>query len=475
MYSIAFLIPITSNGKEWSNIFESYLFKVTLPSIIRNYKKGLKFKIYIGIDDDESVYTVDNLNSLFVSLYKKHSYLTHDITVFGNVEKGFLTRMWNILALKAYNLNVHDYYLQMGDDINYLDNNFLVKSIVTMRRHNDFGVTGPTNINGAKDIITQAFVSNKHFKMYGKLYLEDVKNWHSDNWLNDIYKPLYNYRLLDSKCLNIGGMPRYDYISASGVIKEYVERDKEFISNYIETNPEILKQKPILIIGNGKSAGQIDWDWCRNNRDKFDTFGINSAYKMYEKLNFYPTYYANLDNVVIKSHSDKLQELLDTKLIRKCFYLSNVEFIENETYYKLHKVGKPWQGLSNSNLAFNTWANTGSDCVQLALMLGYKEIYIIGVDGYVEKIDEARLTNNRTLVIEETPKDNPNYWFAEYQEKGDEYNIPNASRWHKPGWDYSNAVCDKLGVKYFNLSTTRDYITTIPFMNYDEFVARIEE
>ena len=230
-----------------------------------------------------------------------------------------------------------------------------------------------------------------------------------------------------------------------------------------------MSKNPILIIGNGKSAGQIDWEWLKSKKDKLDTFGINSAYKTYEKLDFYPTYYANLDNVVIKSHKDKLQDLLDKKKLKSVFYLSNVTFRENETYCKINKVGHPWKGISKNTNEFHTWANTGSDCVQLAIMLGYKEIYIIGVDGYVEKINEASLTNNRTLVMKETPKDNPNYWFAEYQEKGDEFNIPNANMWHVPGWDYSSKVCKALKIKYYNLSTTKNYITSIPFMKYKKF------
>jgi len=232
--------------------------------------------------------------------------------------------------------------------------------------------------------------------------------------------------------------------------------------------------KPILIIGSGKSSSQIDWDWLNNNKDKIDTFAMNSSYKIFQKLNFYPTYYANLDNVVIVSHKEKLQALLDMKKIKKCYYLDNVKFKENETYCKVSKKQPPWDGVSKNISNFHTWANTGSDCVQLAIMMGYKEIYIIGVDGYVEKIKEARYTSNNTLVIKKTPKDNPNYWFPEYQEKGDSYNIPNATMWHKPGWDYSSKICKSLNIKYYNLSMNKNYITTIPFISYDKFKKRIE-
>jgi len=231
---------------------------------------------------------------------------------------------------------------------------------------------------------------------------------------------------------------------------------------------------PVLIIGNGKSAAQIDWKWLKSKKASLDTFGINSAYKMYSKLDFYPTYYANLDNVVIVNHRDRIQKLLDLKKIKRCFLLSNAKFKENDTYRKICKSGRAWAGVSKDTRHFDSWANTGSDCVQLAIMMGYKEIYIIGIDGYIEKINEAKLTHYNTLIIKETPTDNPNYWFPEYQEKGDEYNIPNAKYWHVPGWDYSAKICKEKSVKYYNLSTTKDYIKSVPFMDYNDFVKKFE-
>ena len=234
-----------------------------------------------------------------------------------------------------------------------------------------------------------------------------------------------------------------------------------------------VKKKPILVIGNGKSAGKIDWNWVNKNKDKFDTFCMNSIYKIFEEKNFYPDYYANLDNVVIKCHKESLQKLLNLKKIKKCFYLSNENFKENETYVKIQKKST-WQGISKSNLTFSTWANTGADCVQLAIMLGYREIYIIGVDGYVEFIKDSELTKNRTLIMKKTPDDNPNYFFKNYQEKGETYNIPNASKWHIPGWNYSAMICNKLKIKYFNLSDNKNYIKKIPFIKYKDFVKKID-
>ena len=93
-------------------------------------------------------------------------------------------------------------------------------------------------------------------------------------------------------------------------------------------------------------------------------------------------------------------------LFALCLWLkypeSQYKFKENETYVPIIKNGV-WK-LSKNCKDFKSIANTGSDCVQLAVMMGYREIYIIGVDGYVEKINEANeviVNGRKTLVMNE--------------------------------------------------------------------------
>ncbi len=227
-------------------------------------------------------------------------------------------------------------------------------------------------------------------------------------------------------------------------------------------------QKPMLIICNGKSAKDINWDWLKKNEHKFDTFGMNSAYRMFDKMNFYPTYYANLDDVVLVSHKNELQRILDEKRCKKCFYLRSCAwqkyspehyvFTENETYVGIKKTGS--YQLSSSFDNFKSWGNTGSDSVQIAIMLGYTNIYIIGVDGYVEQISDAAVkneNNKKTLEIIDTPEDNPNYWFAEYQSAGDEYNFPNATSVHIPGLEVTSMICNHLNIQ-LKICLTQDYV-----------------
>ena len=54
---------------------------------------------------------------------------------------------------------------------------------------------------------------------------------------------------------------------------------------------------------------------------------------------------------------------------------------------------------------------------------------------YVKFITECVQEDDRTLTIETTPETNPNYFFNDYQRKGDKYNKPNGKRVHMKSWE----------------------------------------
>jgi FkbM family methyltransferase len=116
-------------------------------------------------------------------------------------------------------------------------------------------------------------------------------------------------------------------------------------------------------------------------------------------------------------------------------------------------------------------STTGDFCCRKAIELGYREIYLIGIEGqYVEEItgsrpmsndeydelglEQLRLSKNhrRTLrIITDTPEDNPNYFFYGYQRAGDIYSLPQSGV-HRRGWNETAEVVESAGVKVLNLS-----------------------
>jgi hypothetical protein len=252
------------------------------------------------------------------------------------------------------------------------------------------------------------------------------------------------------------------------------------------------ENKPLLIICNGPSAKKIDWNWLKEKQAAglVDTFAMNASYKKYEELDFYPTYYSCIDDVVVNSHLDKIKKLADSQKIEKFFLLKTREVddaFKNDKYKKFVKIINRiniWFNLQSCVLGndydnFTSWKNTGTDTLQIALMLGYRNIYIIGADGnYQEQIQESEVINNpngknQILEITETPKDNPNYWFSTYQEKGDRYNFPNGTRCHQEPWNKASLFCKKIGIKLTNLSDNKEYIENINLAEYDDFVKNV--
>ena len=239
-----------------------------------------------------------------------------------------------------------------------------------------------------------------------------------------------------------------------------------------QINFKLDNEKPILIICNGKTTNNLDFDWLKENKNNIDTFCMNNSYKKFTELDFYPTYYACLDNIVIKSQKKDIDNLLELNKIDKCFLLQkywldpnfNCEF-KNKNFISINKTNSLLKNNIEKNTFenFYTLGNTGADCVMISLMLGYKNIYIIGVDGYVEKINECKEINN-ILEITKTPVDNPNYWFNTYQEEGEKYNYPNCETIHKKGWEYLSKYSDNI----INLSN-KNYLNYFKFNEIKTF------
>lgn len=237
-----------------------------------------------------------------------------------------------------------------------------------------------------------------------------------------------------------------------------------------------MNKKKLLIICNGPSTKNLDWNFLNKNKDKLDTFCVNSSYRKFEEFNFYPTYFGCFDYIVGKHHEKEFQKLLDNKdnNIKGFYFLDNLKLRDEHKRLHLATI-KNQCGLyiSNSLKNFNNWLNSGVNSLQIGCMLGYKEIYLIGVDGYkVKVLKEARSHNKLRLKITDTPKNNPNYFCDDYQRKGDVYNHIGQDRFQKPGWELAGKITKKNDIKVFNMGN-REYIKCFDFIDPENFYKKI--
>jgi len=188
-----------------------------------------------------------------------------------------------------------------------------------------------------------------------------------------------------------------------------------------------------VVLGNGPSLRGFDF----GRLSRFDVFGMNAAYRYWYEIGWFPQYYSCLDLVVGASHGDAIADLIkDSDKLGIRAFLLRQSLIE--------KLGKNVVSPKVFNFdllraGFENWipgpVTTGSHTCAWASILGYKDIYLLGIDcNYVEIVDNAKQLEGSVLEITSDAA-NPNYFFDSYQKKGDKFNIPNPRKdLHLQSW-----------------------------------------
>lgn len=212
-----------------------------------------------------------------------------------------------------------------------------------------------------------------------------------------------------------------------------------------------MSKKTLIVMGNGPSLKDVDFSLLNN----YDTFGLNAAYRAYERMDWWPTYHGCFDYRVTENHKEKFINLINSKLIKKHFYIKNISNAKNFQFINLLKYGST-DKTNNSIKDFSKFhdnGNSGANACSVGICLGYKRIILLGVDcNYVEFVEGSKRDGPGGLVMEKTPEKNPNYWFDDYQQKGDEYNIPAGLSFHLPTWNMLAYRAAHAGVEIINCS-----------------------
>lgn len=224
----------------------------------------------------------------------------------------------------------------------------------------------------------------------------------------------------------------------------------------------------IVVLGNGPSLRKI-----KLSNIYLPTIGMNNAYRYWHQIGWYPTYYMCLDTVVTESHEKDIERLIQDSehngihlflvrktLVNRFHHLNhNPKVIVFDDYLE----SKYFAGIN---------LTTGSFAPLFGAMLGYRQIYLLGIDlNYVQQIPEARKINSHVLEIAQTPRNNPNYFFDDYQRKGDRYNIPDSlPDLHYQSWVQVKCRLDELGVDVLNGNPQSRIANLFDLMTVDAFL-----
>ena len=232
---IAFLIPSTTKNRPWKKIEETYLYSIFGESFLNTLSDDIDYSIYINIDIDDPIYSKKEEKEKFERFIGEKAKIKWIDD--GQVQKGFLTLMWNYLFEKALEDN-NEYFYQCGDDIWFEDKDWIKECIVQMKKQNDIGICGPINPPNYR-ILTQTFVSRKHYEIFQCYFPVQIKNWWCDDWINFVYYPQYVTKLKKTNAANKGGEPRYVRpnetvnLKYKSICLKLVKKGKNRLNSYI--------------------------------------------------------------------------------------------------------------------------------------------------------------------------------------------------------------------------------------------------
>tara|TARA_R110000868_G_scaffold54043_1_gene169327 strand:- start:1815 stop:2747 length:933 start_codon:yes stop_codon:yes gene_type:complete len=230
-FKIGFIIPVTSNRRNYQDVSQTDFFKILFPSFLKTVSSDSKYQysFYLGYDDDDDFYlkSLEETDRYFNEVCQgKYTLQMHPMKEL----KGKVGQIWTNLALIA--AKECDYLYQSGDDIKFLCSGWEDIFITKLRKNDNFGVVGPwdTKYNDGR-ILTQSFVHVTHLQIFGFYYPSTIVNWYVDDWITSIYNASPEREIEVQNC---GGTPRYQVKNNRGIYLQAMMEFKPKLYQFLE-------------------------------------------------------------------------------------------------------------------------------------------------------------------------------------------------------------------------------------------------
>jgi hypothetical protein len=206
MIPIAFLIPATTNQREWSDIMETDLYMFLCQSLEINPPQGVEITLMIGYDHDDKLYSVFENRQKFRALFTQFKIEWHE---YDASYKGKPTWIWNSLGDIAINKGF-EWMKALGSDIVIpKDRGWVCKMINDLKKTNKIGYSAGDSGNPNLPM-TQFLIHKTHIQTFGWIFPPLIWNYFCDDFLNELYPKKYIHYSPELKLLNLGGTPRYN-------------------------------------------------------------------------------------------------------------------------------------------------------------------------------------------------------------------------------------------------------------------------
>jgi len=212
-----------------------------------------------------------------------------------------------------------------------------------------------------------------------------------------------------------------------------------------------MEKKEIFVIGGGPSLTNFNFSKLKDK----DTITVNKS--IFDVPS--PNYFISVDYTFLKKIQDRktlFDSIKTTKIFVADFHFTYLQEkngqivdIRNNLVYKLNDFdviikAKSAEGIGYTYNDFRTGLNTGYCALQLAIILGYKKIYLLGID-----LNQQQIT----------------HYHGGYGERYDKFNakIPNYLNRFKRG--LKQIKQDGKGIEVISLSSVSRLNIDIPYQD----------
>lgn len=200
------------------------------------------------------------------------------------------------------------------------------------------------------------------------------------------------------------------------------------------------KGQRCFIIGTGPSLTAADLDALKDNN--MDCFGTHRVFTIFDKTDWRPTYYVAQDAALINEIQTDIKKVDCSAKILPINFLDTFGNGEEYNYYVLHEYADSKEKIHfsrNANKYISQGFTVAYASIQLAVFMGYSEIYLLGIDhNYSVFMDK-----DGNVVSDNNVKD----YFGNQKIQGQ--NLPRLDDSSR-GYLKAKQYADKNGVKIFN-------------------------
>ena len=228
MTKVAFIVPSTTNKREWSSVKDTYLFNILMSELHNKPPIDCDITLFVGYNIDDKIYSIMEERMTCNAIF--HNFKIEWIP-FNDEYKGKPTHIWNELAEVAL-LKGFEYMKVLGDDITLPNDAYWLSAMINkLKKNNNIGWSAGWSNNN--DIATQFLIHKTHLDIFEFVYPPQIHNWFCDNWLNDIYSEKYKNWMINYQLLNVGGEPRYTPKNDKKLCQMLVKRHKPRFNRFL--------------------------------------------------------------------------------------------------------------------------------------------------------------------------------------------------------------------------------------------------